>query len=335
MKIPPHYTITPEILDTIAKIDANRYFFLALNIPPNLKTKIQRVSLLKSSLFSARIEGNPLTLEEIKMPEDDSQKTTNQQKRIEVSNILNAINFIDREINCKNKINKTFILNLHKKIMDRLYSSPGIFREETGAIFNHDGKAVYVPLSPIRVNILIGKLLYFANSQKEKFPLINALLVHLFFEKIHPFIDGNGRVGRLLIYMILKTKQYDFGFMIPIEEYLDEHRDDYYYYLDIGLRKPEEYLLFMLNAFLIKTEEIKVTIAKEIGKKIIYLPPRQDEILNVIKDHTIVSFDFIKRRFLMVPERTLRYDLKKLNDANLIIKIGKTKGSYYRAMLDK
>ena len=59
------------------------------------------------------------------------------------------------------------------------------------------------------------------------------------------------------------------------------------------------------------------------------LPPRQQEIYHIIRDHRMVSFDFIKRRFVPVPERTLRYNLKKLADQGIIVKIGKTRGSLY------
>ncbi|MBI1982559.1 MAG: Fic family protein, partial [Candidatus Levybacteria bacterium] len=62
MTIPPRYTITSEMLALLAEIEASRMFFSSLPLPLPLKEKIQRVSLLKSSLFSARIEGNPLTL---------------------------------------------------------------------------------------------------------------------------------------------------------------------------------------------------------------------------------------------------------------------------------
>lgn len=61
-----------------------------------------------------------------------------------------------------------------------------------------------------------------------------------------------------------------------------------------------------------------------------FLPPRQEEILNIIKDHIVVSFDMIRRRFIQVPERTLRYDLKKLLDRKLVEKSGETRGRYYR-----
>ena len=61
----------------------------------------------------------------------------------------------------------------------------------------------------------------------------------------------------------------------------------------------------------------------------IYLPPRQEEMFNIIKDHKIVNFNQIKRRFLEIPDRTLRYDLLALNKRGLIRKIGNTRGVYY------
>lgn len=65
-------------------------------------------------------------------------------------------------------------------------------------------------------------------------------------------------------------------------------------------------------------------------EKEIILSPRQEELYNLIKDHPLIPFDSIQRRFMAVPGRTLRYDLKKLADKNLIIKTAKTRGAYYR-----
>lgn len=66
---------------------------------------------------------------------------------------------------------------------------------------------------------------------------------------------------------------------------------------------------------------------KDVGT--IYLPPRQEELYYMVRDHRMSSFDFLRRRFLKIPPRTLRYDLKKLSDKGFIVKIGKTKGSFY------
>jgi len=82
--------------------------------------------------------------------------------------------------------------------------------------------------------------------------------------------------------------------------------------------------------------EVKALIWQELAQlfslnKDIILPPRREEILAIIKDHKDVTFDFLKRRFYGIPARTLSYDLKKLADLGFIVKVGKTRGSFYRA----
>ena len=78
------------------------------------------------------------------------------------------------------------------------------------------------------------------------------------------------------------------------------------------------------------TDRLLVVLAKCLKPDQVFLPPRQEEIYNIIRDHRTLSFDMIRRRFLCVPERTLRYDLKKLLDRDLIEKTGETRGRYYR-----
>jgi len=325
MKIPPIYTITSEMIDLIAKINANLIYLSSLELPELIKEKIQRISILKSSLFSARIEGNPLTI-------DDFEKESNEnEKKIEIYNLKKAAEFINKKIKTQSRISKKMILDLHSIVMNDLNSDQGRFRTEVSAIFNVAGVAVYMTPPPNQVQILLNRMFNYANSDTERFPLINAFITHLIFEKIHPFIDGNGRVGRLLVSSILKSKDKNNNFHVSFEEYLDEHKEDYYYHLDNGLSKTNDYLLFMLDAFYNQTERLKDLVEKEKqNKEALLLPPRQEEIYNIIKDHNIVSFDQIKRRFLKVPERTLRYDLKKLIEKGVIVKIGETRGSYYK-----
>lgn len=324
MRIPPKYTITEEMSSVITKIDALRYFMTSHNISPIIKEKIHRTSLLKSSLFSARIEGNPLKMEEI-------IRTEENEKKLEVFNILKALQLVDRLTIGGKIITLTFLKQIHKEVVRGLRRDAGILRKEASAIFNQAGVAIYVPPPHISITSLLEQLLLYVNTKREKFPLICAFIAHLVFEKIHPFLDGNGRVGRLFTFAVLKRNNYDFGISIPFEEYLDKHKEDYYYYLDTGMKDPNSYLFFMLNAFLSQCEQIKETLIRETNdEESLNLPPRQEEIFNIIRDHRMISFDYIRRRFLKVPERTLRYDLKRLYDQNYILKIGKTKGSFYK-----
>lgn len=323
MPIPPRYSLTPEVLSIIAKIDANRFLVASHKISVTQKNKIQHLSILKSSLFSARIEGNPLTIAEV-------ENTGRQKEKKEVFNILEAIKFIEKNVKPDAKIEKELILVLHKIVMKDL-GAAGHFRQETGAIYNSAGVAVYISPLPSKIPGLLENLLRYINSDREKFPLVLAFIAHLIFEKIHPFLDGNGRVGRLLVFAILKARGYDFGLHIPFEEYLDAHKDDYYYFLGVGFKNTNDYLYFMLNAFWEETEKIKKEIEQqeEAGKDLL-LPPRQEEIYHIIADHPLIPFDSIHRRFASVPARTIRYDLKKLADRGLIQKIGRTKGVFYK-----
>lgn len=324
MDVPPTYSVSSKMLSLITQIEAERLHFSVLNLPKELKENIQRMSLLKSSLFSARIEGNPLRISDFEFGVE-----AEEEKKKEIFNILEGISFIDK--NTESGVSINLILRLHALVLKNIAPDAGSFRKEISAIFNQAGVAVYMPPPPSGILKLLDELLIYINSDKEKFPLIIAFVAHLMFEKIHPFLDGNGRVGRLLISAILKSKGWGFTFAVPFEEYLDEHKDDYYYYLDIGLKNTNDYLEFMLEAFYKQIKKIKDYISEELSKeKNPFLPPRQEEILNIIKDQVVASFDMIRRRFIQVPERTLRYDLKKLLDRKLIEKSGETRGRYYR-----
>ncbi len=325
MIIPPKYNLSVKTISLISKIDSLKLFFKTLQLPNSLKTKLNRQSLLKSSLFSAKIEGNPLRLDNL-----DNQSETIHKK--EIFNILSAYKYINNQISKKTLITKDLIITIHSLVLKNISSQKGRFRNKASTIFNQSGIAVYVPPPPQKINRLINRFLDYLNKDQEEFPLVKALIGQLIFEKIHPFLDGNGRVGRLLVFAVLRSKGYEMDILTSFEEELEKKKDDYYFKLDNGLKKPEDYLNFMLSCFYKSFLKLKDQIEVELkqNKISINLFPRQQEILNIIKDHQLVSFDFIKRRFLRVPKRTLRYDLKKLVDKGLVIKIGKTKGVLYK-----
>src|SRR3990172_2875786 len=129
MQIPPVYTITPQILALIAKIEAERIYFSRLPLSSELKEKIQRVSLLKSSLFSARIEGNPLVFFDL------ASGGKEEEKKREVFNLLEAVRFIDAHLR-KGPLKKETLVELHKRVLKDLSPDAGHFRKDISAIFN-------------------------------------------------------------------------------------------------------------------------------------------------------------------------------------------------------
>ncbi len=326
MLIPPNYILTAKISQLLSSIEASKEVINSIEIPKELETNIRRKSTLKSSLFSARIEGNTLTLDELPKAPSKSQKLK------EVFNILKALNWVYERRSKDLKLQD--ILRLHQMVMVGLVQKQdvGKFRTEVGAIFNSAGIAIYLPPRPTQILPLIKRLINFSNAEKEQFVPIKASLIHYTFEKIHPFLDGNGRVGRLLLQAILQKEGYGMKGILPLEEYLDNHRSEYYSVLESSEKDVTNYVEFILESIAETAKEIKLQFLKKDEVKVEdLLLPRRAEILNIIKEHGILNFDTIRRRFLLVNERTLRYDLKKLADANLIKKRGTTKGVYYEA----
>lgn len=324
MKFPPKYVFTTTISQYLQQIEAAKQVVDAVEVPPEIETNIRRNSTLRSSLFSARIEGNPLTLDEL------SHRSSSDQKKKEVFNILKALQLVSDK--GSRDVTAAFLLQLHEKVMDGLAESEfkGHFRKEASAIYNSGGIAIYLPPPQRQVPGLIEKLVKFINSDKEQFIPIRAVLAHYLFEKIHPFLDGNGRVGRLLLQLVLQKGGYGMKQLITVEEYLDQHRSRYYSVLELGENDVTDFVEFMLEAIAVSAEKAKLAVLEKEKLEVEdYLLPRRAEIFNIIKDQRLVNFDQIRRRFLSVNERTLRFDLKKLVDAGLVKKRGVSKGVYY------
>lgn len=306
----------------MSQIEAAKSVIESVTIPREVEMNIRRHSTLRSSLFSARIEGNPLSLDNI------GEKSSKDQKKVEVFNILEALNILAKRP--EKNISAKDILELHSVVIEGLSPEKGMFRKEVSAIFDASGIAIYMPPPPSMVPGYIERLLKFINSAKEQFIPVRASLTHYMFEKIHPFLDGNGRVGRLLLQEVLYKNGYGMKGLLTIEEYIDEHRSIYYRMLESTEKNVTDYIEFMLEAIAYTSEHAKdMVLEKKDGGEEECLLPRRTEILNIIKDHRIISFNQIRRRFLAVNERTLRYDLKKLKDSGFIRKLGNTNGAYY------
>lgn len=324
MLIPPKYFLTPKIAQLLQSIEASKQVIDSVDIPIEIATNIRRQSTLRSSLYSARIEGNTLTLNDI------SAGPSKDQKKVEIFNILKALNQIEdrgfKDLTLKE------ILNYHSITMANLIDiqNRGLTRQETNAIFNSGGIAIYLPPRPSQVTPLLNKLVTYINSPKEAFIPIKAIIAHYVFEKIHPFMDGNGRVGRLLLQAILKKHAYDMKGLLSLEEYLDNNRSHYYQSLEDSEKDITDYIEFMLEAIATTAAEAKtLVLEKRTVEAADYLLPRRAEILNIIKDQKLVNFDTLHRRFMGVNQRTLRFDIKKLVDAGLVRKLGTTNGVYY------
>jgi len=305
-----HWQESVASRQVLIQIEALKLTLLSL---PRLKTNygiLRTASLLKSAVYSARIEGFPDT-------EQNPQKVS--------QNLLKAYNFLISTP--QKKLSVALIKNLHRKVLDNISSSAGHFRTEPWAVYDQFGSAIY--LAPLHIQIpglLSDYLSYLENSQNH--PLINAAIAQFIFEKIHPFADGNGRVGRLISAFLLKVSGYHFDYLIPLEEYIENHKDVYYSSL-IPSHDLTEFINFFLTALIEQGKAVILAAQQDTLPTTNLLSPRRQEILAILKDHPHASFDFIHRRFLNLNPKTLHYDLGQLIKRGFIQKAGITRGVTY------
>lgn len=216
----PPFTITPLILNDIAKIERLIGRIEGLNQPkpqPFLR-KSNRVRTVQGSLA---IEGNTLSLEQV-MALIEGKQVIGDKK--DIKEVLNAIDVYDLLPEFKPFVMKD-LLKAHKMMMSSLIKSSGKWRNTNVGIMKGDAVAHVAPQSD-RVYHLMKDLFKFTKN-KGTHLLIRGCVFHYELEFIHPFEDGNGRIGRFWHSVLLYHYHPVFEF-IPVESLIREHQKVYY-----------------------------------------------------------------------------------------------------------
>ncbi|KKT49539.1 MAG: hypothetical protein UW41_C0005G0042 [Candidatus Collierbacteria bacterium GW2011_GWC2_44_18] len=122
---------------------------------------------------------------------------------------------------------------------------------------------------------------------------------------------------------------YGFRGLIPFEKYIESHRQEYYRALESS-REISHFIKYFLEALTSEIGAIIVSLSDREEKREDLLLPRRRELLAIISDHPLCTFDMIRRRFLAVNEKTLHYDLSQLIKKGFVQKIGATRGALYK-----
>ncbi|MCC6953560.1 MAG: Fic family protein [Deltaproteobacteria bacterium] len=185
----------------------------------------------KEALLSSQIEGTQSTLADLLKFEAGDTPLAFDDVR-EVSNYVDAAEFGVRRIK-KLPISSRLMRELHERLLKSGRGNskdPGAFRRSQNWIGgSRPGNALFVPPPHARIAECIANLETFIHDQPEKTPaLVKAAVAHVQFETIHPFLDGNGRVGRLLIVLVLISEGLLRQPLLYLSLYLKEHRGEYY-----------------------------------------------------------------------------------------------------------
>lgn len=236
---------------------------------PNLELFIA-MYVKKEAVLSSQIEGTQASLEGVLEFEANLTPREDVREIKEVINYVKALNYGMERLE-KLPMSLRLIKEIHRILIERARGShraPGEFRESQNWIGPPGvslSEAVFVPPPPDMVIPAMGELEKFIHTKDNIPPLVKIALIHAQFETIHPFLDGNGRIGRLLITFYLFWKEILLRPLLYLSFFLKKHRSEYY---DLLMRVRtegawEDWIKFFLKG-VSETSEEAISTAREI-----------------------------------------------------------------------
>jgi Fic family protein len=264
MKYQPPYTITPEILNRVAAISEAIGRLTALTDQARA-LRLRRINRIRTIRGSLAIEGN--TLSEAQVTAILEGKRVIAPPR-EVQEVKNALAAYDRFDSWKPEAEKD-LLEAHRILMSGLIDEAGMYRH--GGVGVMAGQQVIHMAPPAgRVPHLMSDLFGWL-AATDAHPLIASSVFHYEFEFIHPFADGNGRIGRLWQSLILARWNPLFA-DIPVESLIFEHQAEYYHALQESTRQTDSapFIAFMLRMILdtvtTSTPQVSPQVTPQVGE---------------------------------------------------------------------
>lgn len=317
-KLKPPYEITSEILNSIASISEKigEVNAVHLNRPPTELRKRNRIKTIQSSL---EIEGNTLTVEQITDLLENKRILAPKKDILEVKNAISVYN----QLNKFKVYELKSLCKAHEILMKNLVDSPGKLRTGSVGIVKGSNIAHIAPPGELVHSLMTDLFNYLKND--DDLVLIKSCVFHYEFEFIHPFVDGNGRIGRLWQTMILKEYSPVFEFL-PIESMVKQKQQEYYDVLGKSDKQGNstsfiEFMLEIVNDALedlLKVQNISLT--------------NSDRILNfkeIIGAKLFSRQDYL-RAFKNISQATASRDLKAAVDDGIIEKYGDKRTTKYK-----
>ena len=349
----PKFSITHKILKNIGNIEASREIIDKAPLLPYYEKQFQNDAIVRAVHYGTHIEGNELNLsqaekvlqgEEISARERDVQEVINYRKVMELISSLQTRLPDGQVANGKWKIDEELIKKIHEITVHKILhlDQQGAYRKTQVVVKNSKtGEVSFRPPMAVAVPFQIKDLLTFLNQENDLHPVLKSGIVHYELVRIHPFLDGNGRVARAISTLILFQEGYDIRKFFSLEEYFDSNASDYYNALqsvEKNGRDLTDWLSYFSEGMAIELSKIKAKVErisidanlrKKLGGKPVLLSDRQLKIIEYIQKVGYLQNRAFDQLFPMVSEDTILNELKALYKLGLIKKQGITKAAKY------
>lgn len=234
----PVFTITPEMAQDLLRIEASKQQVNLLPVAPAVIRSLRETAKLYTTHYSTMIEGNRLTLEQIRdVILLGGHIQGKERDEHEVRDYYEAFGHLERCVRDKDLVTEKMVQTLHALVMagGKARVKPTPYRDGQNVIRNGaNGRIVYMPPEAQHVPGLMKELIYWIEYNKQiPTPLI-AAIAHYQFATIHPYYDGNGRTARLLATFILHSGGYDLKGIYSLDEYYAKDLSAYYHAISVG-----------------------------------------------------------------------------------------------------
>lgn len=348
----PQYTISNKILRTIGVIEAAREVIKNAPLLPYYEKQFRKDALVRQVHYGTHIEGNELNIDQAEKVIDGLSVVARDRDIQEVLNYRRVMDYIgktDAERGESNQLSKqhiteAFIHYIHELTVAKILAEEkiGKYRKTQVVVKNsRTGEVSFTPPPAEEVRFAMQELEDFINSSQDIHAVLKSGIFHYEFVRIHPYVDGNGRVARALSTFILYKEGYDIRKFFSLEEYFDNEASRYYDALkSVGKNNGDltQWLEYFTEGLAIELSKIKDKIEKisidgklreRLGGKPLLLSDRQLKIIEFIQQVGFLQNQAFATLFPMISEDTILNELKGLLSAGIIKKQGKTKGAKY------
>lgn len=317
MSYAPPYKITSKIVNLIGHI-TKELTKMEFNAPQIVTPMLRKKNRIKTLAGTLEIEGNFLGEERITAILNGKRVLGSVLELAEVEGAIKAYESLEsyKYDDIEN------LLRAHNLLMSGILTTAGNFRRVNVGVGSKDGVSHVAP-SYERVPQLMHQLFEWLQKSDEH-SLIKSCVFHYEFEFIHPFSDGNGRIGRLWQSVILNHYNNLFA-SLPTESIVRDHQERYYEALEQAgeLGESTPFVEFMLEMIL----EAINKVGNEVGNEVGNLSENQQQIIEQMKRNPTVSAKDLSEK-VGISVRKIEENIAKLKKLGLIERIGGTRGRW-------
>jgi len=340
----PRYSITNKILRHIGTIEAAKEMIENAPLVPAWEAKFREEAIIRTVHHGTHIEGNELNYTEAEQVLAGGTIVGRERDIQEVLNYRNVLKFIENF--GQKTVSEETVKHVHALTTDKMMAEEAIgeYRKSQVVVKNSQtGEITFRPPPAVEVPFLVSDFAEWMNTMNpnEIHPAIKAGITHYELVRIHPFLDGNGRVARAIATLSLFLDGYDVKRFFSLEEYYDREPLNYYTALQsvaqydgnltVWLEYFIEGLAIELNRVKEKVKSLStdLKIKKSLGGQQMSLSERQIKIVEYIQEQGFLQNKAFFELFPMVSEDTVLRELKDLIKKGILVKEGTTKGVKY------